>query len=179
MLKKYGVFIMLGVLLLSAIVLKRFGGKLPAFESASEPETESAQVEAELVQTAEQSSGKTNYFDDFRTERESVRDREMQYLDEIIATGNIDAETLEEAVEQKLALVENMEKEFTVENMITAKGFKDAAVTFHNGSVNVVVGKEALSEAEVAQILDIVCRETGESAQNVKISSGGYDAASY
>ena len=73
---------------------------------------------------------------------------------------------------QKLALVNNMEKEFTIESLIRAKGFRDAAVTFHGGSVNVVVDCETLTDEQVAQILDIVQRETGESAENVKVIPG-------
>ena len=176
MLKKYGVFIMLGVLLLTAIVLKRFGGKLPAYEP--EPAQQETAAEAAVESAAAENTEK-NYFAAFREERESIRAQEMQYLDEIIATANVDAQTLEQAVEEKLALVQNMESEFTIESMITAKGFKDAAVTFHNGSINVVVGKENLGEAEVAQILDIVRRETGERAENIKITTGGLEGAAY
>ena len=63
-----------------------------------------------------------------------------------------------------------MEKELTIENLIKAKGFADAAVTFHYGSVNVVVDCTELTNEQVAQILDIVTRETGEPAANIKIS---------
>ena len=68
-------------------------------------------------------------------------------------------------------LKENMEAEFTIENLLRAKGFSDAAVTFHKGSVNVVVDSPQLSSEQVAQILDVVTRETGESADNIKILS--------
>ncbi len=113
-----------------------------------------------------------DYFETFRAERESVRDLEIGYLDEIIATSASDAETLADAQEQKLALVNNMEAEFTIENLIRAKGFADAAVTFHGGSVSVVVDCDTLTEEQVAQILDIVRSETGEPAENVKVIPG-------
>lgn len=174
MLKKYGVFVLLGVLLLTAIVLKRFGGKLPSFEQEPGISENEAALPETTVEPMQQ-----DYFMAFREERENVRKQEMQYLDEIIATTNVDAQTLEQAVEQKLCLVENMEAEFTIESMITAKGFSDAAVTFHNGSVNVVVGTQELTEAEVAQILDIVHRETGENAENIKVTTGGTNQSGY
>ncbi len=113
-----------------------------------------------------------DYFEAFRTERESVRELEIGYLDEIIATSASDAETLADAQAQKLALVNNMEAEFTIESLIRAKGFADAAVTFHGGSVNVIVDCETLSEEQAAQILDIVRSETGEPAENVKVIPG-------
>ena len=96
----------------------------------------------------------------------------FEYLDEIIAASANDSETLKDATEQKLRLVANMEAEFSAESMIRAKGFSDAAVTFHKGSVNVVIATEELSSEEVAQILDIVKRETGEKTENIKIMAG-------
>ena len=102
-----------------------------------------------------------------------TRSLEIEYLDEIIAASANDSETLKDATEQKLRLVANMEAEFSAESMIRAKGFSDAAVTFHKGSVNVVIATEELSSEEVAQILDIVKRETGEKTENIKIMAGG------
>ncbi len=124
------------------------------------------------VQEAAASVAGTDYFASFREERESVRALELKYLDEIIAASASDAETLADAQAQKLSVINNMEAEFTVENLIRAKGFRDAAVTFHSGTVNVVVDAEVLSEEQVAQILDIVLRETGETAENVKVIPG-------
>ena len=106
------------------------------------------------------------------TIREQVRKLEMEYLDEVIAASASDDETLADAQGQKLTLVENMEKEFTVESLIKAKGFEDAAVTFHAGTVNVVVKADELSDKQVAQILEITKKETGEPAENIKVMTG-------
>ena len=66
-----------------------------------------------------------------------------------------------------------METEFSIEKLIIAKGFSDAAVTFHKGAVNVVIEADELTSEQVAQILDIVKRESGEKAENIKIMAGG------
>ena len=124
------------------------------------------------IEPALEASAPADYFQSFRDEREAVRKMEIEYLDEIIATSANDAETLNDAQQQKLELVSNMEKEFVIENLIRAKGFLDAAVTFRGGAVNVVVNAQELSKSEVAQILDIVRGETGESAENIKILTG-------
>ncbi len=113
---------------------------------------------------------RTNFFESFRTEREKTRSEEITYLDTIIAQG-ADADTLSDAQQQKLLIVENMEKELTVESLLKAKGFADAAVTLHTGSVNVILDAEELTDEQVAQVLDIVLRETGEAAENVKVST--------
>jgi len=113
------------------------------------------------------------FFASFREERESVREKEIEYLDSIITNANSDKESLKDAQDQKIELTRIMEKEMTVEGMLKAKGFSDAVVTLRTGSVNVVVSASDITDAQAAQILDIVRRETGESAENIKIIPSG------
>ncbi|MCH5279214.1 MAG: SpoIIIAH-like family protein [Christensenellaceae bacterium] len=112
----------------------------------------------------------SGYFEDFRNERNTVRAREIEYLRMIIAEDTTDAETLQDAQARLMELVNNMEQEFSIESQIRAKGFLDAAVTFRNGSISVIVDGDALSDEEVARILEIVSRETGVKAVDIKIS---------
>ena len=129
-----------------------------------------AQNAPEVTQVSAQSNTQTNFFAAYRDERDSVRTQELAYLDAIVAHG-ADTETLSDAQQQKLELVNAMETELTVENLVRAKGFSDVIVSIHKGNISVVVGAETLSDEQVAQILDIVLRETGKSAENVKIST--------
>ena len=111
-----------------------------------------------------------SFFDMYRNERDSVRTQELAYLDAIVAQGGDEA-TLSEAQKQKMTLVGCMESELNTENLIRAKGFDEVIVSMHNGSVNVIVDADALTDEQVAQILDIVLRETGETAENIKVST--------
>ena len=124
----------------------------------------------EVTQVSTQNGSQTNFFAAYRDERDSVRTQELAYLDAIVAQG-ADTETLSDAQQQKLELVNAMETELTVENLVRAKGFSDVIVSIHKGNISVVVGAESLNDEQVAQILDIVLRETGKSAENVKIST--------
>ena len=56
-----------------------------------------------------------------------------------------------------------------LEGLLKAKGFEDVFVTLSDESINVVVKDAELNQSEVAQILELVQRETSASAQNVKI----------
>lgn len=69
----------------------------------------------------------------------------------------------------KLELTDTMEKEMLLEGLLKAKGFEDVFVTLGDESINVVVKDAELNQSEVAQILELVQRETSASAQNVKI----------
>ena len=111
-----------------------------------------------------------DYYTAFRDNRDSVREKEVAYLESILAAEDADEEMRNEAYEQKLNIVAYMESELLIESAIKAKGFADAAVTFHKGAVNVVVSADELEDKQVAQILDIVMRETSEPAENIKIS---------
>lgn len=115
-------------------------------------------------------SAQATYFDAFRRERTETREQEILYIDTIIEQG-ADAETLADAQAQKLAIVDAMEKEMTIESLLKAKGFADAAVTLHEGSVNVVLSAETLTDEQVAQVLDIILRETDAGAEDVKITT--------
>ena len=116
------------------------------------------------------SASNKGFFASYREERDNVRTQELAYLDAIVAQG-ADEATISDAQKQKLELINCMEIELTVENLVRGKGFDDVIVSMHAGSVNVIVGAESLTDEQVAQILDIVLRETGESAENVKIST--------
>lgn len=110
-----------------------------------------------------------NFFVDYMTERNSKRGEEVQYLDSIINDEKTDADTLKTAQAQKAAIAKSMEQELAVETLLKAKGFDEVAVLFQSGTVNVIVGKAELTEAEVAQILDVTRTETGLIADNIKI----------
>ncbi len=164
LIKKYLVLAVVAVLFAGAFVLN-------IMANGDSTESEADVFEEAMAEDAEQTVP-ADYFETFRKDREEVRKLEMEYLDEVIAASASDQETLGDAQKQKLALVDNMEKEFTIESMIKAKGFEDAAVTFHSGTVNVVVKCSELNEGQVAQILDIVKKETGEPARNIKVMAG-------
>ncbi len=133
-------------------------------------ETGANRTESVTQVSAQSGSMDANFFASYREERDNVRTQELAYLDAIVSQG-ADAETLSDAQQQKLELVNAMETELTVENLVRAKGFDDVIVSIHKGNINVVVGADALNDEQVAQILDIVLRETGKSAENVKIST--------
>ena len=69
-----------------------------------------------------------------------------------------------------LQLQERIEKETAAEAMIEAKGFKEAYVRIDDQTVDVVVDKATLTDAEVAQIEDIVKRKTGFKADQIRIN---------
>lgn len=109
------------------------------------------------------------FFSEYKEDRDKKRGDEATYLDSVLSDDTTDAATRAEAQKMKLELASALEKELSIETLLKAKGFSDVAAIFHTGAVNIVVGKAQLSQAEVAQILDIVKKESGETADNIKI----------
>jgi stage III sporulation protein AH len=166
--KKTWIAVIALVLLLIAAFYVNY--RLNAAKDENEPTIAGENPEDILINPSDTVSAGAEYFTTVREQRDELRKDEFEYLDAMINDENAKPEAQASAQAEKLELVARMEKEFTIESMLKAKGFKDAAVFFHAGSVNVIVDSETLTEEQVAQILDIVLRETGEKAENVKVS---------
>ena len=84
---------------------------------------------------------------------------------------NISEEQKQEAIDGMIALTDIAEKETAAEILLEAKGFDDVVVSIADGMVDVVVNTSELTEAQRAQIEDIIVRKTGISAENIVIST--------
>lgn len=103
--------------------------------------------------------------------KEQTRAKNKETLLEIINNTNITEDQKQDAVNGMIAITEMAEKETAAEILLEAKGFSDAVVSMTDGTVDVVVNASELSQAERAQIEDIVVRKTGVSAESVVIST--------
>lgn len=111
----------------------------------------------------------TDAIEAFRTERQQLRQMQLSQLSEIIHSDNQDAEIVVLAQQRQLELMQWAEQELTLEGVLAMRDFKDAVVTVHTDSVNVMIRAESVSKQEAAVILELVTRETGISGGNIKI----------
>ena len=88
--------------------------------------------------------------------REQVRAKNKESLMEIIDNKNLSDAQKQEAVDQLLLMTDLAEKEAAAETMLASKGFKEAVVSLTSDGADVVVSAAELSEANRAQIEDIV-----------------------
>ncbi len=110
-----------------------------------------------------------------KLEKEQTRVQNKETLLEIINNANISETQKQEAVSSMISMTDIAEKETAAEILLEAKGFDDAIVSIEGDSVDVVVNTAELSEAQRAQIEDIVIRKTGVSADAVVISTVNAD----
>lgn len=102
--------------------------------------------------------------------KEQTRAKNKETLLEIIDSATIENEQKQEAIDHMIALTDIAEKETAAEILLETKGFSNAVVSISDGSVDVIVNEEELSDAMRAQIEDIVKRKTGVSAENIIIT---------
>ncbi len=102
--------------------------------------------------------------------REQVRAANKETLMEIIDNKNLSDEQKEDALTQMLRMTEIAELEATIETMLVSKGFSEAVVSLTENSADVVIHSEELTDANRAQIEDIVSRKSGIEPQNIVIT---------
>lgn len=149
-----------------------FGIRL--FSGNTEPvvsiQKESAAPAAEEAQSAAQTG---NFFKDFRAQRETARADEIALLDSIVQRENAPEDSVKKADERRIELTRFTEQERAIEKLLVAKGFEDAAAFVQEGTATIVVKKEKLTDEEIARILEMAMRQTGQEASNIKIIPAG------
>lgn len=105
-----------------------------------------------------------------KLQKEQTRAKNKETLLNIINNENISEEQKADAINGMIALTDMAEKETAAEILLEAKGFTDVVVSISGTQVDVVVNASSLTDAQRAQIEDIVARKTGISPENIIIS---------
>ena len=122
--------------------------------------------EAVFVNTTNDSS----FFVQAKLDREQARSRERELLTDMINSTSLEKDKKAACADALLTIQNRIEKESATESMIEAKGFGEVYVRIDDTTVDIIVNQNALSDAETAQIEDIVTRKTGMSIDQIRIS---------
>lgn len=101
--------------------------------------------------------------------RENARGKNKETLLSIINNEALSQEERQGAIDTMVALTTNADKEYAAETLLNAKGFENALVNIVDGKVDVVIGKIEITDAERAQIEDIVKNKTEVGVENISI----------
>lgn len=108
---------------------------------------------------------------DAKLSKEQTRAKNKETLLEIINSAGLTDTQKQSAVDAMVEMTEIAEKEMAAEILLEAKGFSDVVVSIDGNSVDVVVNALELTDAQRAQIEDIVKRKTEIDAANIIIST--------
>lgn len=114
--------------------------------------------------------GSSGFAAEARLSREQVRAKNKETLLEVINNTNIAEEQKQDAINNMNEMADIAEKEAAAELLLESKGFTDAVVSITDGTVDVVVGQVDVTDAQRAQIEDIVKRKTEISGENIVIT---------
>ena len=103
--------------------------------------------------------------------KEQTRAKNKEALLDIINSSSLSDEQKQSAVDNMIEMTSVAEKETAAEILLEAKGFEDVVVSITDEGVDVVVNATELSDAQRAQIEDIVKRKTEIGAENIIIST--------
>ncbi len=103
--------------------------------------------------------------------KEQVRAKNKETLLEIINSDGLTDAQKQDAVDTMVQMTGVAEKETAAEILLQAKGFDDVVVSINEDAVDVVVNLAGLTDAQRAQIEDIVKRKTEIGAENIVIST--------
>ena len=112
----------------------------------------------------------SDYIAGVQLNREQVRAMNKDTLLAIINNANIEESAKQEAIQDMIRLTEISEKENAAETLLMAKGFSDPVVSISSEKVDVVVNASSITDAQRAQIEDIVKRKAEVQAENIIIT---------
>ena len=112
----------------------------------------------------------SDYIAGVQLNREQIRAKNRETLNNIINNTNIEEAAKQEAIQNMIAMPAVAEKENAAETLLQAKGFLDPVVSVTNGKVDVVINAASITDQQRAQIEDIVKRKTEVGAENIVIT---------
>ena len=113
----------------------------------------------------------SDYFASARLTRQQARDNAIDLLEKAAGEEGADKAVANEASQGIQVLASYTLTEAQIENLVTAKGYKDCVAFMNDDSVSVVVATDSgeLTGEDVAKITDITKSETGYPAGSIKI----------
>ena len=127
-------------------------------------------IDAEKAEVLANGMAVGDYLAAAKLSREQVRGENREDLLKVIDNEESDEQTRQAAVNKMVELADNSDKECAAETLLGAKGFENSMVSITDGKADVVICRSELSDAELAQIEDIVKRKTEIPVTDIVIS---------
>ena len=141
-----------------------------ALENASAETEQTQEDDSQPGEALLTNSSVVDFIAEAQLNREQIRTKNQEALMEIINNENLGAEQKQSAVDNMVRMTEVAEMENATETLLATKGFESTVVSITDDSVDVVLGMTSITDAERAQVEDIVKRKTEMPAENITIS---------
>ena len=130
-------------------------------------------LSSNVVGASDTATPTASYFTEVRNTRNTSRSKQLEQIDEIIASDSADESTKNEALNMKLKLSKISEQENLLESLIKSKGYGEVAVTVGLSSDNIsVIVKDSEFTQDDAIIIYTICQnELNAAPENVYIQA--------
>ncbi len=160
------------VLLLTSVIVINLLTACKSNEPTKIMPSENQSSESNVEDTADSTSPPNlSTLSDTKLLREQTRENNKEIFREIINNEDVSEQQKQDAINNMIATFDIVEKETASEILLLCMGFNDAVVCIGNESVEVIVNATELSDAQRAQIEDIIIRNTGISPLNLIINT--------
>lgn len=122
-----------------------------------------------LKEPGMKAEGGTEFFIEYRLERDRRRSQQVALLKQILDNPNTGTEGKQEAQTRLIELTQQMDLEMQLEKLIIAKGYKDAALFIHPHAVNVIIMADSFCDTDANIIGELVCRSTGRPREQISM----------
>ncbi len=111
------------------------------------------------------------FFSENRINRNKIYSEQLETYENVLKSPDSKEASLKFAQEEIIRINNEKNAISIAENLIKLKGIEEVVILINEGSVNVVVLEEDLTEAKVAQIQNIIQNELQVDVKNVHLSS--------
>ena len=109
------------------------------------------------------------YFAEAKLSRTKARDEAADALKYMLEDADLTTDQMTQLTMEAASIAKSIETEGKIENLIKARGFAECMVYLDEDRASVVVRAEELLDNEVAQIKDIILKETSVPVENISI----------
>ena len=144
-------------------------------ETVESSETQETSSKTEVKNTSNDNVANTSniadYFVSARIDRDKMYSQMIETYTGLVQNGTTSPEQ-KNISSQEIANINNKKNSIMIaENLIKNLGFDDVVIFVNNNSTSVIVKAEKLTDADIAQIQNVVCREIGVEVQSIHIST--------
>ncbi|HZK44508.1 MAG TPA: SpoIIIAH-like family protein [Syntrophomonadaceae bacterium] len=131
--------------------------------------TDNLTAEIDMTEQMAKVMQESNFFSEYRMERERLRGKQLELLKEVI-NNNANEEKAREAASMRMVEITiDMEKEMQAENMVKSKGYKDCVVILQPQSTIIIVESENLTLTKEQELKDMIGKVAGINTENMSI----------
>lgn len=140
------------------------------FDSEVAEKTEDSDKKDNKNKTVQASKQANEFFAQAKMDKDVTRGENKAELENISKDPKASKELKSQANEKILAIIDKSEKEMAIETLIKEKGYSDVVVFMaDDGSLDIVVKAQNLSDVEATQIADIAARQANVAIADVHV----------